>query len=128
MELHVFSTLWANKDRYAYVYQPAPGRTGIVRTVQQPMGLYARELVGLSSNVKLFGGALSLNGNVTQSFLQNKAPYYSDFNRLSFGIGANWYAGNFTLGLSYKSSDRASESNKYNTVVKTKDFYVLSAG
>lgn len=124
----VFSDLWATKDRYTYTYQSMSEQLGIIRTLQQPMGAYIRGRVGLNCSVRLFDGSLTINGNATQTFVQNKAPYNSNLNRLTFRLGANWYLGNFDLGLMYKSSNRFSESDIYNTEITTKDIYILSVG
>lgn len=126
--LTAFSLLMAVRDRYAYVYTPMTGQTGILRTLQQPMGVYAQEKIGVNGRLRLFNGALSVNGKLTQTFVQNRSPYYTDLSRLTFQLGCYWYLGDFNFGLTYRSTDRFPESHMYNTVVKTKDNYALSAG
>jgi hypothetical protein len=126
--LTAFTYLWANTNRYAYVYQPMADGSGVLRTVQQPSGSYVREQVGLSSRVKLFHNAVTLNGNLTQTFLQNHAPYNYDLRRLTYWLSAYWYIKDFNVGVMYKSQNRSSASNGYNTIVKTRDVYTLSVG
>ena len=70
--LSVYGNAWIVDDRYAYVYEASA--TGILRTIQQPMGSYAQGSYGVSAMLLLLDNKLQINGQAGQTIAHNARP------------------------------------------------------
>ncbi|TGY75099.1 hypothetical protein [Lepagella muris] len=128
LNVAVFSGLCAITDRYCYIYEPMQDNTGILRTIGQPMGLYAFENVGAVCTLRLIDNRLMLRGNITQIFYQNRKPYYHNISYTKLSLQAFYYLGDFNFSASYDAPKRYYDGSSTPAIIKSRDYYAISAG
>lgn len=124
--LSLFGSTWTVKDRYVYDYEASAD--GLLRTIKQPLGSYMIGNVGVSARASFFGRALQINGNISQHFAHNGAPYnYTRF-PISFVLNVNYYLKDFYFNAYYSSRNHYSDGYMVGTWMEYKDNYQISAG
>lgn len=113
-------------DRYAFVYTPTP--TGILRTIEQPLGSYTSMNAGLYGRANLLHNKLQLSAQLGVPFCHNGYPYNNDKAHVNYSLRAFWYFGAWNAGVQY-ISDWASVGYDANGVWTTrKNIYTASIG
>ncbi len=97
----IYATAWSVRDRYAFVY--APSSTGIVRTIEQPMGSFSSIDAGAYGRVNLLQNKLQFAGQISRPFCHNGKPFNTDKSNINYILQANWYFGNWNIGAQYSS-------------------------
>ena len=122
----VYTNAWTVRDRYAFVYTPSS--TGILRTIEQPMGGFTSLTAGAYGRVKLLQNRLQIAGQIAMPFCHNGQPFNSDHVNVNYSLQAHWYFGAWNIGAQYVS-DQSSAGNAVNGLwTKHKGNYSLSIG
>lgn len=113
-------------DRYAFVYTPTS--TGILRTVEQPMGGFTSLKSGISGRANFFQNKLQISGRVNLAYCHNGRPFYSDKTYVNYVLKAFWYFGNWNVGAQYYSENSRAQDAVDGVWTKHKQIYNISAG
>lgn len=124
--LSLYASGWALQDRYVYDYQATS--TGILRTIQQPMGSYAQGQYGVYGSVRQFDGKLQIAGSLTHYIAHNGAPYGWTRSFVNLGLRAYFYLGKFNFGASYISQNGYADGSMVGSWMRTRDHYSAEAG
>ena len=122
----VFANAWSVRDRYAFVYKPT--ETGILRTIEQPMGGFTSLTTGVYGRVRLFQNKLQLSGQVAMAYCHNGTPYNSDNVNVNYTLQAYWYFGAWNVGAQYVSPQYAPGNAVNGLWIKRKETYYASIG
>lgn len=101
----VYATAWSVRDRYAFVYTPSS--TGILRTIEQPMGGFTSLTTGAYGRVRLLQNRLQIAGQIAVPFCHNSEPFNSDQVDVNYSLQAYWYFGAWNIGIQYFSDKSA---------------------
>ena len=101
----VYATAWSVRDRYAFVYTPSS--TGILRTIEQPMGGFTSLTTGAYGRVRLLQNRLKIAGQIAVPFCHNSEPFNSDQVDVNYSLQAYWYFGAWNIGIQYFSDKSA---------------------
>ena len=126
LSLTAFGEVWTMNNRYAYVYEASS--TGILRTIQQPMGNYTRVYGGLSASLRLFNNSLQLQGRIFPDYLHDGAPFNENNFDFSGYLTANYYLNNWNFGLVYQAKQAYSDGFMTGVWTKDKDYYWATIG
>lgn len=124
--LSVYGNAWIVDDRYAYVYEASA--TGILRTIQQPMGSYAQGSYGVSAMLLLLDNKLQINGQAGQTIAHNGAPYNWTKSHFNYSAQAFYYLDNWHFGLQYVSDQAYPDGCMVGTWMSSKSAYSAIAG
>lgn len=113
-------------DRYVYDYLGTP--TGIIRTIQQPMGSYSLGSYSLSADAELLDGNLTLGGSITHVFAHNGVPYDWSKSWLNFSAKVFYYFGSFYVGSFFHSKAEYSDGIMVGDWMKEPCSYSLQIG
>ena len=122
----VYATAWSVRDRYAFVYTPSS--TGILRTIEQPMGGFTSLTTGAYGRVRLLQNRLQIAGQIAMPFCHNGEPFNSDHVDVNYSLQAYWYFGGWNIGAQYFSSKSAPGSEINGLWTKRRETYYLSIG
>lgn len=122
----VYGNAWIVKDRYAYVYEASS--TGILRTIQQPMGNYSQGSYGISAMLRLLGNSLQINGQIGQRIAHNAEPYGWTKSHINYSIQAFYYLDGWNFGIQYVSEQAYPDGCMVGTWMKDKSAYTAIAG
>ncbi len=122
-----FASLWALSGREAFAYRPYDN--GVLRTLVQPAGGFARYSFGLSGATRQLNGKLQLSANVSGVVVDDKEfDYTRGF--VSFWVQAYYYLGDFNFSAAYIS--RTGDIDSYQTMSgawrEEKDDYLITVG
>lgn len=122
----VYAYAWTVCDRYAFVYTPTS--SGILRTIEQPMGGFTSLTPGAYGRVKLLQNKLQIAGQVAVPFCHNGEPFNSDHVGVNYTLQAYWYFGAWNIGAQY-ASEQSSPGNAVNGLwTKRNENYYVSIG
>lgn len=96
-----YAYAWTVRDRYAFVYTPTT--TGILRTIEQPMGGFTTLTAGAYGRASLLQNRLQVSGQLSVPFCHNGYPFNSDKVRVNYALQAYWYFGAWNVGAQYLS-------------------------
>ncbi len=119
----VFAWGYSINDRYAYVYEASP--EGVVRTIQQPMGLWWQLRYGANGTVKLFDRKLLLTGQVSHYLNHNGKPYNMDNSKPAWYAMATYYLNNWNFSLAYISAGEIADGWMNGYMMQTKDTWYI---
>ena len=122
----VYATAWSVRDRYAFVYTPSS--TGILRTIEQPMGGFTSLTTGAYGRVRLLENRLQIAGQIAVPFCHNGEPFNSDQVDVNYSLQAYWYFGAWNIGIQYFSDKSAPGSAVNGLWTKYRKTYSLSIG
>ena len=122
----VYATAWSVRDRYAFVYTPSS--TGILRTIEQPMGGFTSLTTGAYGRVRLLQNRLQIAGQIAVPFCHNGEPFNSDQIDVNYSLQAYWYFGAWNIGIQYFSDKSAPGSAVNGLWTKYRKTYSLSIG
>ena len=122
----VFAWGYSINDRYAYVYEASPD--GVVRTIQQPMGLWWQLRYGANGTVKLFDRKLLLTGEVSHYLNHNGKPYNMDNSHFSWAAMATYYLNNWNFSLAYISGGEFADGWMNGYMIRTKPAWYIRVG
>lgn len=122
----VYATAWSVRDRYAFVYNPSS--SGILRTIEQPMGGFTSLTTGAYGRVRLLQNRLQIAGLIAMPFCHNGEPFYSDYVDVDYSLQAYWYFGGWNVGAHYFSAKSAPGSEINGLWIKRRETYYLSIG
>ena len=123
----VFINSWFIGNRKAFVYEATPD--GIIRTIQQPVGMSYHYNYGIRASVKQLDGKLHISGNLGQLIMHNGLPYKLTRSSISYYLQALYYLGNFNFAMSYQSGNASDNYDSMSGIwTKNKDVFVLQAG
>ena len=126
LSLTAFGEVWNVGDRYAYVYEASS--TGILRTIQQPVGDYTKLSGGVSASLRLFNNSLLLQGRIYPFYLHDGAPFNENRFNVSGHLVANYYLNNWSFGLTYLTKQNYSDGFMTGTWIKDRDYYWATIG
>lgn len=113
-------------DRYAYVYEASP--TGILRTVQQPIGHFLQSQYGVNGSVRLFDGNLQISGKLAHLIARNTEPFNWTKSNLNYNLQAFYYLDKWQFGLKYQSGDASADGSVRGTWMSKKSTYAAIIG
>lgn len=124
--LSVSFNSWMVGNRESFVYLPY--KDGIIRTLMQPMGFFAKHTAGLYASTRQLDGKLQLSANMSGIFVNDRRPFGLSRSALSYWIQANYYLGNFNFGAAYISKESDIANSMSGVWKEDKDSYFISAG
>ncbi len=121
--LGAFAWGWIVGDRYVYDYEASS--TGILRTIKQPMGTYAKYNYGLTGTARFFDRSLVFSGRVGHLLNHNGKPYNVNHSHIDWYARARYYLGSWAFTLTYVS-DRADADGSMNGLwaYRKSDWYI----
>ena len=122
----VYANAWTVRDRYAFVYTPFS--TGILRTIEQPMGGFTSLTAGAYGRVKLLQNRLQIAGQIDVPFCHNGRPFNSDKVNVNYILQAYWYFGAWNIGAQYISNQYNPGDAVNGLWTKHKEVYSVSVG
>lgn len=122
----VFGTAYVATNRFAYVYEASP--TGILRTVQQPLGRFAQGSYGLNGTATFFNGKLQVSGQVAHLIAKSGEPYDWTKSHANWYLQAFYYLDNWHFGLQYQSDMSSADGFVKGTWVNSKNACTAMAG
>lgn len=124
--LSAFIYAWTVKDRYAFVFNPTS--TGILRTIEQPAGIFTSLTAGLSGRARLLQNRLQISGRLIFPFTHNGYPFNYDNTEVNYSLQAYWYFGEWNIGARYVSDWHSANNEVNGQWIRKKRNYFLSAG
>lgn len=124
--LSAYLWAWTMGDRYVFDYEPTPD--GILRTIKQPLGSFARGTYGLSGSAKFIDRSLVFTGHVGQILIHNGKPFDADHSYINWHIRASYYTGHWNLNFTYMSGNAYPGGFMTGTWTYEKSKWNLSAG
>lgn len=123
----VFVNSWFIGNRDAFVYEATPD--GIIRTIQQPVGMSYHYNYGIRASVKQLDSKLHISGNLGQLIMHNGLPYKLTRSSINYYLQALYYLGSFNFAMSYRSANASDNyDSRSGTWTKNKDVFVLQTG
>lgn len=123
----VYANAWTVGNRYAFVYTPTS--TGILRTIEQPVGGFTALDAGAYGRVSLFHNSLQISGRISVPYCHNGYPFSTDHVNVNYTLQAYWYFGAWNMGAKYISDSYSSNYNAVNGIwTKSLKFYYVSMG
>lgn len=122
----VYANAWTVRDRYAFVYTPSS--TGILRTIEQPMGGFTSLTAGAYGRVRLLQNRLQIAGQIDVPFCHNGQPFNSDNVYVNYILQAYWYFGAWNIGAQYISNQNKPGNAVNGLWTKHKEVYSISVG
>ncbi len=121
--LGAFAWAWIVGDRYVYDYEASS--SGILRTIKQPMGSYAKGNYGLTGTARFLDRSLVFTGRIGHLLNHNGKPYNVNHSFIDWYVRARYYLGNWAFTLTYVS-DRADADGSMNGLwaYRKSDWYV----
>lgn len=113
-------------NRFAYVYEASS--SGILRTVQQPVGKYWQGQYGLNASASLLEGKLQINGQVAHKIVKNGTPFDWTKSNVNWYLQAFYYVDQWHFGIQYQSERANADSYMKGTWVYSKSAYTAIAG
>lgn len=124
--MSVFGQYFGEFDLYVPIFEHYKNGDAVLRTYSSEQD-YNRTQMGLSFNLKLFGGSLQLAARPSVSLFRYKGYYDLSKNPFSINASATYYIKRFFLQASYQSADKTIQGNQ-GVWYRTRDFYQLQAG
>lgn len=114
-------------DGLAFIYEATP--TGIIRTIEQPIGHYRSFSTGINASSPLLEGKLNLSGRIEHRYVDNGQPFNMHRSFVSWQCRAIFYAGQLYFSAAYHSAV-ATDKYRMETGIwtKTKSNFILQAG
>ncbi|MGI6222510.1 MAG: hypothetical protein ACOYJG_02755 [Prevotella sp.] len=122
----VFAYAWSVHDRYAFVYKPTS--TGILRTIEQPMGGFTSMTAGAHGRVNLLQNKLQISGQIAVPYCHNGRPFNTDKTHVNFSLQAYWYFGAWNIAAMYFSNWHEPGNEVNGLWKKSKEIYYASIG
>ena len=113
-------------DRYVYDFIGTP--TGIIRTIQQPMGSYSLGNYTISADANLLDGDLSVGGSLNHVFAHNGIPYDWSKSWMNWSLKIFYYFSNFYIGSFFNSKAEYSDGIMVGDWMKEPCSYSLQIG
>lgn len=126
ISLSTYANAWSVRDRYAFVYNPTS--TGILRTIEQPMGGFTSLTVGAYGRVSFLQNRLQVSGQIALPYCHDGDPYNSDEVHVNYGFRAYWYFGAWNVGAQYFSKWHTPGNAVNGVWTKHKETYNVSIG
>lgn len=126
ISLSVYAYAWTVCDRYTFVYKPIS--TGILRTIEQPMGGFASLTTGVNGRVSLLQNKLQVSGQIAVPFCHNGNPFNSDNVNVNYMFQAYWYFGAWNMGARYSSKWHTPVNVVNGLRTTNKEIYYVSIG
>lgn len=124
--LSLYTNAWTVRDRYAFVYTPTP--TGILRTIEQPLGGFTSLTAGVYGRASLLQNRLQIAGQVSMPYCHNGYPFNSDKIHVNYSLQAYWYFGAWSVGAQYFSKWHTPGNAVNGLWSKSKELYNVSVG
>lgn len=102
LSLSAFGIGFVATNCFAYVYEASP--SGILRTVQQPVGRFAQGSYGLRGTARFFGGNLQISGQLAHMIVANGQPFDWTKSHLNWWMQAFYYLNQWQFGVQYQSN------------------------
>jgi hypothetical protein len=122
----VFAYAWSIHDRYAFVYTPT--ETGILRTIEQPMGGYTSLTAGAYGRASLFDNKMQIAGRIAVPYCHDGAPFHNDNVNVCCQLRAYWYFGAWNVGAQYSSAQYLAGNGVNGVWTKLRERYSASIG
>lgn len=122
----VYGQYFGEYNLYVPVFESYKDGTAILKTYSSNQN-YNRTQMGMSFNLKLFGGAVQLASQPSISIFRYNGIYNMTKSPLTINGSLTYYVSRFFLQASYQSAQRTIQGN-YAMWYKTRDFYQLQAG
>lgn len=126
LSFSAFGAGWADKDRYAYVYEASA--TGVLRTIRQNVGGYSQWRYGLGGTARLFGRKLMLNAQVSHRIVHDGAPFGWTRQGVAWYAQAFYYLDGWNFGVQYQSRQMGSEGAMTGVWTTDRSAYAVIAG
>lgn len=122
----IYANTWTVSDRYAFVYTPTS--TGILRTIEQPVGGFTSLTAGAYGRISLLQNRLQISGQIAVPFCHNGYPFNSDNANVNYALQAYWYFGYWNVGAQYISNWNTPGNAVNGLWIKRKEIYYVSIG
>lgn len=98
--LSAFGWVWVVGDRYVYDYEAST--SGVLRTIKQPMGIYAQGMYGVKGSVRFLDRSLELTGQIGHLINRNGSPYNVTHHSLHGYGRIGYYVRGWNFRLTYQ--------------------------
>ncbi len=123
--LGAYALGWMVRNRYTYDYEAT--EEGIIRTIKQPMGGFAKYEYGLNATARFLDRSLMLTGQVCHVLNHNGKPYYADNSHIEWHARVAYYLGNWNFNITY-ISDKAAADSRTGIWNRTKNDWYIAIG
>lgn len=121
-----YAYAWTVCDRYAFVYTPTS--TGILRTIEQPMGGFTSLTAGVSGRIRLMQNKLQIAGRIAVPYCHDGKPFCSDNVNVNYSLQVYRYFGAWNLGAQYSSAQYSPGNAANGLWTRRKEIYYVSVG
>ncbi len=105
--LNAYSWGWIVSDRYVYDYEATAD--GVLRTIKQPMGVFAQGMYGVKATASFLDRSMVFTGNLSHLLNHNGKPYNVNHTSLSYYVRASYYLGNWNFRATYSSGSGSAD-------------------
>lgn len=125
-KMSAYSNFFELFDRQITVYEPYNDGRALLRTYGNE-GNYMQNEIGISANLKLFGGKLLLYANPRQCFNRSTGVYDKHYNPFHFSAQAVFYLRQFYFQAFYQTAQKMMFSDSP-TIYRSRDYYYVTVG
>lgn len=122
----IFGTGFIATNRFAYIYEASA--SGILRTVQQPLGNFFQGSYGVNGTARLLNGNLQISGQLAHLIAKSGEPYDWTKSHLNWSLQAFYYLNQWHFGVQYQSDMSSADGFVKGTWVSNKNAYTAIVG
>lgn len=123
--LNAYSWCWMVSDRYVYDYEATAD--GVLRTIKQPMGVFAQGMYGAKATMRFLDRNLVFTGHFGHIINHNGKPYNVNHSALNWYVRASYYLGNWNFRATYTSGNSSADGCMNGIWQKGKSCWYLTA-